>query len=389
MGIRGLIRSRTSTKEYHEWRRRSAGELWNESTGTAIGDENEVKRYAGSKNDERWGMKKVLWVKFGWSDYYRGGPVDGNFSWLNDSQGREFDGRGHEAFNFKLGPSETYYCYVPPQGRGYAPSNTDPDGWTVICLAKNPKHPGIHVVGWYEDATLHGDWFDPPDGVIKKRGGALHPAFDWSYCITSKKAYIIPPEDRSMPFSDRSIRQGKYSFLEGPDVEINDNKRRVLILLEDRMKAMRPFATKNPGEHNLPDPELDGADPLKGFGTPEHRKSVETAAERTVISHFREKGYSYERVTHIPCGYDFIFTNKNHVLHVEVKGTASPTPQFFLTKNEHVKGLQLNPLWRLVMVTSALSDAPSITEYDATQLTRAFDLAPYVYIGAFISKPEG
>jgi hypothetical protein len=334
-------------------------------------------------------VKKVLWVKFGWSDYYRGGPVDGNFSWLNDNNGRQIDGRGHEAFNFNLGPNETYYCYVPPQGKGYAPFHSDPDGWTVICLAKNPKHPGIHIVGWYEDATLHGDWLDPPNGVIKKRGGAVHPAFDWSYCITSKKAYFIPPEYRTMPFSDGSIRQGKYSFLDGPDVEINDNKRRVLRLLEDRMKVMLPFTTKNPNEHNLPDPELDAADPLKGFGTPEHRKSVETAAERAVIKHYVAKGYTCERVTHIPCGYDFIFTNKKLVLHVEVKGTASPRPQFFLTRNEHVKGLQSNPLWRLVMVTSALSAAPNITEYDATKLMRAFDLAPYVYIGGAIAKPEG
>jgi hypothetical protein len=334
-------------------------------------------------------VKKVLWVKFGWSDYYRGGPVDGNFSWLNDKKDRQIDSRGHEAFNFNLGPDETYYCYVPPQGKGYAPSNPDPDGWTVICLAKNPKHPGIHLVGWYEDATLHGGWFDPPDGVIKKRGGALHPAFDWSYCISSKKAFFVPPEYRTLPFSDTSIRQGKYSFLEGPDVDSNDNKRRVLRLLEDRMKAMLPFTTENPNERNLPDPELDAADPLKGFGTPEHRKSVETAAEREVIKHYRAKGYMCERVTHIPCGYDFIFTNNNLVLHVEVKGTASSRPQFFLTRNEYVKGLQSNPLWRLVIVTSALSAAPSIVEYDAVQLTRSFDLAPYVYIGAFISKPEG
>jgi hypothetical protein len=44
-------------------------------------------------------MKKILWVKFGWSDYYRGGPIDGNFGWLKKNKGKKNEGRGHEAFN--------------------------------------------------------------------------------------------------------------------------------------------------------------------------------------------------------------------------------------------------------------------------------------------------
>jgi hypothetical protein len=40
------------------------------------------------------------------------------------------------------------------------------------------------------------------------------------------------------------------------------------------------------------------------------------------------------------------------------------------------------------MVTSALSENPNITEYDALELRRAFDLEPYVYIGKFIPTPE-
>lgn len=333
-------------------------------------------------------MKKILWVKFGWSDYYRGGLVDGNFGWLNDNKGKKNEGRGHEAFNFNPDPDGTYYCYVPPQARDYAPSNDDPHGWTVICLAKNPKHTGVHIVGWYEDATLHGDWLEPPQGLVKKRGDAVHPAYDWSYCISSKSAYFVPPEYRTMPFSDASIRQGKYSFLEGPNVDTNDNKRRVLTLLMGRLRAMTPFAVQNPNEGSLPDPELDAADPLKGFGTPEHRKKVELAAEAAVIEYYQKKGYAYERVTHLPYGYDFIFTKGKIARHVEVKGTSSSTPQFFITRNEYMKGLQSNPAWRLAMVTSALSDTPKITEYNALELKRTFDIEPYVYIGKLIPKPE-
>jgi Domain of unknown function (DUF3883) len=329
-------------------------------------------------------MKKILWVKFGWSDFYRGGPVDGNFGWLNDNKGKKKEGQGHEAFNFNLGPNEKYYCYVPPQRKEYAPTNADPYGWTVVCLAKNPKHKGIHIVGWFEDATLHGDWLDPPKGLIAKRGDAAHPAYDWSYCISSNTAYFVPPEHRVMPFSDNSIRQGKYSFLAGPDVGSSVNKKRVLKLLEGRLKALVPFAVKNPSESKLPDPETDAADPLKGFGTVEHRKKVESAAERAVIEKYEAKGFSTDRVTHLPCGYDFVFTKGKSVRHIEVKGTSSATQQFFLTRNEHGKGLRSNPAWRLAMVTSALSDTPQITEYDAKELQKSFDLEPYVYIGKFV-----
>ncbi|MBD2780529.1 DUF3883 domain-containing protein [Xenorhabdus sp. 38] len=328
-------------------------------------------------------MKKILWVKFGWSNDYCGGPVDGNFYWLDDNKEK----RGNEAFNFAPESDGTYYCYVPPQTGKYALSNNDPDGWTVICLAKNPKYPGIHIVGWYEDATLHGEFLDLPDNIIKMQRNAVGQVNDWSYCITSKTAYFIPHEVRNMPFSDGSIRQGKYSFLEGPSVNTTDDKKRVLNLLENRLKEMSLLAIKNPGKDNLPDLELGVIDPLKGFGTPAHRKAVEKAAERAVIKHYTTKGYGCERVTHLPCGYDFVFTKDGESeLHVEVKGTAGSSSQFFLTRNEHQKGLQSNPKWRLVMVTSALTTIPDITEYDSNEIEQVFDIEPYVYTGSLSRK---
>lgn len=331
-------------------------------------------------------MKKVLWVKFGWSDYYRGGPIDGNFGWLNDNRGKKKEGRGHEAFNF-MPVDGTYYCYVPPQAKVHAPNNEDPHGWTVVCLAKHPKRKGIHIVGWYEDATLHGEWLDPPANR-PARTDAGAGGYDWSYCITSKRAFFIPPELRMAPFSDTSVRQGKYSFLAGPDVDTNVSKKRVLNLLEQRLRSLKAAAVKNPDEVRLPDPEIDPVDPLKGFGTAEHRKKVEKAAEKAVIDHFAAKGYKERRVTHLPCGYDFIFSKEKSELHVEVKGTASDTPQFFLTRNEFNKGCTNNPIWQLAMVTSALSDAPVVKCYSPKELRDAFEMEPYVYLGRFLPEPK-
>lgn len=154
------------------------------------------------------------------------------------------------------------------------------------------------------------------------------------------------------------------------------------------MNRLASVAIHNPNEHSVFDPQLDQVDPLRGFGTPEHRKAVELAAEKAVIEYYIEQGYSSQRTTHLPCGYDFIFKRGESALHLEVKGTAGTTPRFFLTRNEHNAGLMLNPDWRLAMVTSALSDSPQVTVYNARQLKEAFNLDPYVYIGEFVPKPE-
>lgn len=330
-------------------------------------------------------MRKILWVKFGWSDYYRGEPINGDFSWLNNRD-TQHKGPGHEAFNFDPGPDGTYYCYVPPQRKTHCPRNDAPHGWTVVCLAKKPKHTGLHIVGWFENATLHGEWLLVPDEVKEKRHDSSMPEYDWFYSITSKEAYFVPPECRTMPFSDASIRIGKYSFLSGRGVAPTENKKRVLQILGERMAKLRRFAVANPSESRLPDPVMDAADPLRGFGSAEVRKNVEVAAERAVIAHYENLGYQTERCTHLPCGYDFAFTKGNSVLRVEVKGTAGPLPRFYLTRNEHKKGMQSDALWRLALVTSALT-TPSIKIYNSAELGKAFDLEPYVYIGNFISEP--
>ncbi|NKK32372.1 protein NO VEIN domain-containing protein [Rhizobium leguminosarum] len=332
-------------------------------------------------------MKKVLWVKFGWSEYYRGGPVDGNFGWLKEAKGSKKEGRGHEAFNF-MPVDGTYYCYVPPQNKVYAPWNEDATGWTVICLAKHPKHKGIHIIGWYEDATLLGGWLKPPRDRISVEVDDRSSAYDWSYCIKSKSAFFIPPEDRSIPFSHPSVRQGKYSFLIGPDIDPKPEKKALLKLLTSRLDQLRHVAIGQPSEESVPDPELDPSDPLTGFGSPEHRKKVEKAAEKAVIAYYAKKMFKSKDMTKVKCGYDFLFKKGSTSLHVEIKGTSSENAGFFLTRNEHDAGLKKNPAWRLAMVTQALSDNPIVQVFDAKQLLKAFDMSPYVYLGRPVVEPE-
>ena len=147
-------------------------------------------------------MKKILWVKFGWSEFYRGGPVDGNFSYLS-GKGKQ----GHEAYNFAPAADGTYYCYVPPLFEVYAPNHPDQTGWTVVCLAKHPKRKGIHIVGWYKDATLLGRWRDVPAPRTRPLFTDTDQRERWSYCIISKTAFFVPPQERNKSFTHRSVGQ--------------------------------------------------------------------------------------------------------------------------------------------------------------------------------------
>ena len=337
-------------------------------------------------------MKKILWIKFGWSRYYRGEPVDGNFGWITEQKHDPVKKPGHEAYNFLPAGDGSYYAYVPPQSGTSAPSNPDPHGWTVVCLAKNPKHPGIHIVGWFENATLIGDWLTPPEDRHTASTGDARPGYDWSYCIKSDTAFFIPPELRTSPFSDPSVRQGKYSFLSGPNLprrnaKAQASKARVLAILERQMKTLGSVAVKNPDANNPPDFDLDEVNPLGGFGgTPEQRKRIEKAAERAVIAHYEAIGYVPTDMTKVVCGYDFCFTKGRVELHVEVKGTSGVVEHFYLTRNEFNAGLMANERWRLAIVTEALSTNPVVKIYTPKELKQTFDFDPICFEASLIPR---
>ena len=136
----------------------------------------------------------------------------------------------------------------------------------------------------------------------------------------------MPPEKRTIPFIHRSVRQGKFSFLRGPGVRTTDNKKEVLKYLKIRMKKLESSVIENPTDETAPDLGAEPGDPFRGFGTPEHRKKVEKAAEEAVKRHYRTKGLSHDddddNVTKKNLGFDLIFREGRTEYHVEVKGTS-------------------------------------------------------------------
>lgn len=327
-------------------------------------------------------MTKIMWVKFGWSDYYRGGPVDGNFSYLTQNEQE-----GFEAFNFMPGPNGSYHCYVPPQGpSGASPSSTSPDGWTVICLAKFPSQKGVHVVGWLENATLMGKELPRPEyaaGVGFRRDKRGKP---FTFTIQSKTAFFVPPEHRSA-FSHPGIKQAKYSYLDGPNVEPTEMKREVLARLEGELERLRAVAIAQPNAANAPDELENNIDPLGRFGTAEHRREVELAAEAAVTAELERLGYRVVRRSDEKIGYDLqaIPAKGGSELYVEVKGTSGPERRFYMTPKE--REFTSTDGWRLAMVTQAL-DTPDVAFFTRAQMQQRFSLQPMVWIGREVEGAE-
>lgn len=319
-------------------------------------------------------MKKIMWVKFGWSEYYRGGNVDGNFRWLEEN-----DGEGHEAFNFLPGPNGQYYCYVPPHGRHAAsPSSSDPHGWTVICLAKFPSQKGVHVVGWYENATLMGKEVPRPEyksGVGFRRDVQ---GKKFSYSIKSDSAFFVPPDARTRPFSHPSVKMAKFSYLSGPDVDAKPAKAQVLAILDGELARLKHLATAQPNPANAPDELEDNIDPLDRFGTPEHCRKVELAAERAVTAELKRLGYHVIRRSDEKIGYDLqaIAKQGGSELCVEVKGTSGADRRFYMTPNE------LN-----FTITDGLGN-PEVTLFTYKQMKKRFSLQPMVWVGREIKGAE-
>ena len=310
--------------------------------------------------------EKVLAVKFGWSEFYRGGPV------FNNNRGVG------EKFNFLPTSDGSYYCYVPVEAElGKKLDAAERTGWTVVCLAKQPKVKGIHLVGWYENAALLAPAVNHPDGEDL---GAY-----WLYSIRAPKAYLVPPDQRNSPFSNPSIGRSSFYRLSGPGAQPTRGLKKARATVLKQVKALKDgrVAVLNPHEGKPPDHENNETDPLRGHGTPEHRKKVEQAAVQVAQRELKRLGYSCKSVESQNCGYDLLATRRREPaeLHVEVKGTSSSVQQFFLTPNEfkYQKAKGHRAKWRLALVMNALTQ-PVYEIFDHKQFKQAFRCEPGVYV---------
>jgi Domain of unknown function (DUF3883) len=106
-----------------------------------------------------------------------------------------------------------------------------------------------------------------------------------------------------------------------------------------------------------------------GFADPQTRKEIEIAAIAEVAGKLEEEGFTVQDHQRENRGYDLLAQREGKSLLVEVKGTDSVSPRFFLTRNE-AKCSLANPSWRLYVVCSARQD-PIIFQYTVAECTKS------------------
>ncbi len=114
-----------------------------------------------------------------------------------------------------------------------------------------------------------------------------------------------------------------------------------------------------------------------GFGTPVQNAKVEAAAVRTFKYKYRKWNVVDRQKDNV--GYDFEVNLKSQERHIELKGVSGPMPTFIVTQNER-KVATHDPLWRLCVVSNALSAKPVVSEWSADEFLRSFDLRAISYM---------
>ncbi len=108
-----------------------------------------------------------------------------------------------------------------------------------------------------------------------------------------------------------------------------------------------------------------------GFGVAAENKRVEEAAVRAFKRRYRD--WKVEDLQKDNMGYDFCVRRGDEKRHVEVKGVGGAQPSFLATRNE-VEKAKNDPLWRVCVVTNALSTTPTFREWTAKDFRAGFEL---------------
>lgn len=109
-------------------------------------------------------------------------------------------------------------------------------------------------------------------------------------------------------------------------------------------------------------------------------KDVEEKAIEIVTRALTMGGWTVKSVERERKGYDLLCRKENKTRIVEVKGRSGNEQEFIITKNE-LKQAKINPSsFYIFIITSTLSEEPSIYCYSGRRLLEEFDFEPLAYV---------
>jgi hypothetical protein len=305
---------------------------------------------------------RIAFVKTGWSEWYQGGLVSGRHSYINEYE------EAYEKYNFLPIANGKHYAYIPPIGKKERPPQPkENDGWLIIFVAAKNGKGKLTIVGWYENATFHSNYLPRPEYKFESGFETDNEGMNYSYCISSENAYLVPPNERTKTISGKHFGRTPVIYVKG--VQEKDDWRKKLSKLAQYYVTSESNNTK------------------KGWGFPdkEHRDKVEEISIEIATKLLKKKKYKIKDRQKDNCGYDLLATRDNAPteLHVEVKGTSNKEMSFFISKNE--KEHMLNPKWRLLIVTEALTN-PRASLLNAAKVEKLFEFTPISWLATLPNK---
>jgi len=115
-----------------------------------------------------------------------------------------------------------------------------------------------------------------------------------------------------------------------------------------------------------------------GFGDPETNRKVERAAIACVAKYYESHGWTVQSVEADRCGFDLLCVKGALEEHVEVKGIQGEVVSFIITSGE-VRQAQDDEHFVLCVVTSAISNQPQLSHYEAKDFAQRFNLSPIAF----------
>lgn len=291
--------------------------------------------------------RKTLVFRVGYMSSYNG--VD---EIKNGGEHIEFNQEGGEMWNFREVNGYNYGFVMSPSFAGIDLSRIDNsrkwmvgeecDGVDIIFIAKRDGF-GQVVVGWYKNATVF------------HKSYRSHPTEEWHegkinyLCqVDSSNAFLVPEDERN--FIVNSAQSHGEGFIGQsnvwyPDISKQHVKQFINMLYQyiDKTTAQDSSNLKNKKTTETTKPDKDLI------------VKIEKAAVDQTTSYFESKSYVVTSVEKDNRGWDLEATKNSSKLLLEVKGHIGSVIQFELTPNEYLKMQEHSKIFRVCVVTKALT----------------------------------
>ncbi len=311
---------------------------------------------------------RVAFIKTAWSELYDGEEVKGKARHLSNGF------QGHEKFNFRRRSTGMFYATMPPIGATLAtPNPAQKDGWLLIFISAEEGIGPLKAVGWYEDAMFEDRGIPRPDYKSNPDFEVDDAGKPYTYCVSARRAHLIPVDERrSIPTIGDRMKRTPILYARGNNAK---EQWRESLAKEAESLLRKPRAAKKRDSSRV----VKNEQPW--YATIEHRAAVDKQAVKHVKLKLSKQYHIQDRQAD-RCGYDLLATHKTsrNQFHVEVKGTSTERPGFFLTPKE--LAASCSPKWRLAVVTNALT-RPGYRMFSGGEMLQTFSIKPCSYVGTF------